>query len=569
MIKFKKVRYRNFLAVGDRFTEIDLDRSPTTLVTGHNGSGKTTILEAIVYGLYGKPYRPIKVGGLVNSINKKQLVVEVEFQIGTKQYKVVRGQKPKVFEIYVDGELVEADAAAKDYQARLEAILGMDYRLFTQVVILNKARFVPFMALSAGDRRKVVEDILDIGIFSGMNEATKKKLSEWRNVASDLDYNRDMKKKDVELQERLIAQAQANVDSQIEDRQAKSEELRRKIDSENDEAVSLNDTVQALLSGLTDKAEVSSTLNDLQMKTLKIIANKEKEDEVIEFFSKDSCPTCEQAIGEELKKEKLETAEHRRKLFSDGIDQIHEMAKKYADRYREIEKVDAEIEELNRKLQNCQASVKYMSDELARNEFEIKKLQEKSSDTSENEQILTELKVELEKIESEYQEAKEEQKAYENLLTILKDNGVKAQIIKQHLPMINKAITKYLQDMGFNINFHLDENFNESFLSGNRGDFSYYNLSDGQKLRVDLAILFAWIDVAASKNSVNTNILFLDEILEAMDFDGIQLFLGLCRERLKNKNLYVISQRGDELKDNFRSEISFQLQDGFTTIKTV
>lgn len=564
-IIFKKVRYKNFLAVGDRFIEVDLTRSKTTLVTGHNGAGKTTILEGIVYGLYGKPYRNIKLGGLINRINKKNSVVEVEFQIGTREYKVVRGQKPKVFEIYEDGELIEADAAAKDYQARLEAVLGMDYRLFTQIVILNKARFVPFMALSAPDRRKVVEDILDIGIFTTMNQVAKEKLGVVKNKVSDLEYTRDMKKKDIDLQKALIEQAKSNTEAQVTAHKTALARCEADLGPLEDLIAADLASVDEYLKTITDSGSARSLFDDLKTKAIKVTGHINTAKKSREFFEQSSCPTCNQELSAELKESKLTEFGNKIDTYTDGLSQIKEKASEVSSRLKEIEAVESAVSELKNVIRENQFQAKIFRDNIQRALKEIERLTNKNSDVSQNERILAELESELESLNSELEELVKDRQALNNIQIILKDNGVKAEIIKQHMPLVNKSINEYLHQIGFVVNFFLDENFEEDFKNGD--DFSYFNLSDGQKLRVDLAILLAWIEVAASKNSAHCNLLFLDEILEAMDLDGLNLFMRLVRNKLTDKNLFVISQRGPELQDHFRSEITFKLNNGFTQLE--
>ena len=561
------MRWKNFLSTGNQFTEIQLDRNNTTLVIGENGSGKSTILDALCFGLFGKPFRNINKGQLVNSVNNGSCEVEVDFKIGTKSFKVIRSIKPNMFEIYINGKMYNQDANARDYQKYLEQqILKLNYRSFTQVVILGSSTFIPFMQLKARQRRDVVEDILDIQIFSLMNMLLKQKLKTIQEHQRDANYNVDLTTEKIELQNKYIEDVKKNKDKligekstvlngneeEIHSRQKKIGELKQANKELGFNTTNLNDS--------TDKVQklkgIDATLKEKRSSTKKYIT----------FFEEnDDCPTCEQHIDETFKKNMIVTKKGEHDKFDNGIQELSEELKRQEDLLEAINSYIAMIRENDAEIGKITYSIKEMEKFNTNLQSEIEQLQLGEVNKEDLDKIKA-LRKSLKSFEKQHQELREEQTYAEAARSMLMDTGIKTKIIKQYLPIMNKLINTYLTAMEFYINFTLNENFEETIKSRHRDEFTYASFSEGEKMRIDLALLFTWRAVAKMKNSTNTNLLILDEIFDSsLDSTGTDEFLKILNT-LDGENVFVISHKQDVLVDKFRSTIRFDKVKNFSHI---
>ena len=561
------MRWKNFLSTGNQFTEIQLDRNNTTLVIGENGSGKSTILDALCFGLFCKPFRNINKGQLVNSVNNGSCEVEVDFKIGTKSFKVIRSIKPNMFEIYNNGKMYNQDANARDYQKYLEQqILKLNYRSFTQVVILGSSTFIPFMQLKARQRRDVVEDILDIQIFSLMNMLLKQKLKTIQEHQRDANYNVDLTTEKIELQNKYIEDVKKNKDKligekstvlngneeEIHSRQKKIGELKQANKELGFNTTNLNDS--------TDKVQklkgIDATLKEKRSSTKKYIT----------FFEEnDDCPTCEQHIDETFKKNMIITKQSEHDKFDNGIQELSEELKRQEDLLEAINSYIAMIRENDAEIGKITYSIKEMEKFNTNLQSEIEQLQLGEVNKEDLDKIKA-LRKSLKSFEKQHQELREEQTYAEAARSMLMDTGIKTKIIKQYLPIMNKLINTYLTAMEFYINFTLNENFEETIKSRHRDEFTYASFSEGEKMRIDLALLFTWRAVAKMKNSTNTNLLILDEIFDSsLDSTGTDEFLKILNT-LDGENVFVISHKQDVLVDKFRSTIRFEKVKNFSHV---
>lgn len=569
MIEFKSVEWKNLLSTGNSPTKVLLNKSTTTLIIGKNGEGKSTILDALCFSLFGKPFRNINKGQLVNSINGKNCLVTVEFSIGVKNYKVVRGIKPNKFEIYVNDELLNQDAAAKDYQKVLEQqILKLNYKTFTQVVILGSASFVPFMQLSSSQRREVIEDILDIRIFSTMNQLLKEKVSDTKSEIAQIENAIANAKTKVDAQKAIIktiSDAKADNIRSIQDKIASNSAEVDKTQSEVDALiVQIND----LKNKIEGKEQIEEDIDKAKSVRSKLLQKTETCEHNKEFFgSHDVCPSCAQTIDEEYKQGILkgyeeDLAEHNAKLVElDNI--LASLTAKLA----AYNKVVSAIADLNIELSTKNSAVTFLNKQIAAldREIESHKTDTKNVD-DERVKLRTLAEDAMQKINAKT--ALQEHRNLEEVASILlKDTGIKTAIIREYLPVMNKLINKYLQAMDAYIHFELDENFNETVKSRFRDEFTYASFSEGEKMRIDLSILFTWRQIAKMKNSVNTNLLLLDEIFDSsLDAAGTDYFVNLMNQFGDNTNTFVISHKGDQLFDKFRSVIKFEKRNDFSVM---
>jgi len=561
------VRWKNFLSTGNQFTEIQLDRNPTTLIIGENGSGKSTVLDALCFGLFGKPFRNINKPQLLNSVNGSNCEVEVDFKIGTKSFKVIRSIKPNVFEIYINGKMYNQDANSRDYQKYLEQqILKLNYRSFTQVVILGSSTFIPFMQLKARHRREVVEEILDIQIFSLMNMLLKQKLKSIQENQRDATYNIDLTTEKIELQNQYIDDVKKNKkklitektslvnsnEEEIHTRQKKVDDLKQVNEDLGFDTTHLKDTTEKVqkLKG------IDATLKEKRSSTKKYI----------DFFKEnDDCPVCEQHIDETFKKNMIATKQTEHDKFDNGIQELSEELKKQEDLLAAINSYIGKIRENDAEIGKISYSIKEMERFNTTLRSEIEQLQsgEVSKDDMEK---LKKLKKSLKSYQKQHQGLREEQTYAEAARSMLMDTGIKTKIIKQYLPIMNKLINTYLTAMEFYVNFTLNENFEETIKSRHRDEFTYASFSEGEKMRIDLALLFTWRAVAKMKNSTNTNLLILDEIFDSsLDSTGTDEFLKILNT-LDGENVFVISHKQDVLVDKFRSTIRFEKVKNFSHI---
>ena len=570
MILFQKIRWKNFLSTGASFTEINFTKSTNTLIVGQNGAGKSTILDALCFGLFGKPFRKINKPQLLNSINGREAIVEVEFNIGQKRYKVIRGIKPNVFEIYLNDVLLNQDAAAKDYQDILEKnILKLNYKSFTQVVILGSASFVPFMQLSAADRRTIIEDLLDIQIFSSMNSIVKEKLSGLKDSITKSKYDIKLVEEKINLQVQNIEQNKKNNDAEIDKKKAEIKSSKEQLTQLNKDIELINKHIEVLQNKVGDKKEKldkkSKSLFQIKGKVQTNIDRNQKE---IDFYENNhDCPTCKQPITSEWKDSQVKEKTEKINTQRAGIQEIESELQNVTDELNSITTIISHINAHNGEVIKNTSTITAINDYIGKLNREITELTNRSVNTEGSDLKLNELKTQLEEFSKSYEEQLIEKNYYEFAGTLLKDGGIKSRIIKQYLPIMNKLINKYLTAMDFFVNFNINENFEETIKSRHRDEFSYANFSEGEKMRIDLALLFTWRQIAKLKNSTNTNLLILDEVFDSsLDTVGTEEFLKLINEMGTDTNVFVISHKGDQLFDKFRSVIKFEKKNNFSRI---
>ena len=571
MIIFKSVEWKNFLSTGNSPNKVLLDKSPTTLIIGKNGEGKSTILDALCFSLFGKPFRNINKGQLVNSINGKGCVVTIEFSIGPRNYKIVRGIKPNIFEIYLNDELINQDAASRDYQKVLEQqILKLNYKTFTQVVILGSASFVPFMQLSSSQRRDVIEDILDIRIFSTMNQILKEKAQETKDAIQKIDTEVTAAKTKVEAQNAIIKTISEAKADNIRSIQTKISNSLKEIEQTQSDADVLVGQIRILKNQASDKDKIKEDLtkaNQLQQRLLQKVETCEHH---MEFFGgHDVCPSCNQDISEQYKESILKDLNEKLSEQNSKVDELNAVHTKLQEKLSSINEVLQEISDKNIDLSTKNSSITLLNRQIKEAEAEVLKIQSDTTNIDEEKNKLKTLAQDaISKINQKT--ALQEHRNLEEVANILlKDTGIKTAIIREYLPIMNKMINKYLNAMDAYIHFDLDESFNEIVKSRHRDDFTYASFSEGEKMRIDLAILFTWRQIAKMKNSVNTNLLLLDEIFDSsLDTAGTDYFLNLMNTFGENSNIFVISHKGDQLFDKFRSVIKFEKRNDFSLIAT-
>jgi DNA repair exonuclease SbcCD ATPase subunit len=570
MILFQKIRWRNFLSTGASFTEVDFTRSTNTLIIGHNGAGKSTILDALCFGLFGKPFRKINKPQLLNSINGRDALVEVEFDIGQKKYKIVRGIKPNVFEIYCNSVLLNQDAAAKDYQEILEKnILKLNYKSFTQVVILGSASFVPFMQLSSSDRRTIIEDLLDIQIFSSMNVVLKDKMSSLKENMTKGRYAIELIEEKIAMQLTNIEEHKKHNDDEITKKKEDVDVSKKQLKNILKQVELINKHIVVLTSKVGDKKEKlekkSKSLFTLQGK---VESNIKKNVKDIEFYEhNDSCPTCKQSIESNFKSLQVEERKTKVATQQSGLEEISTELKKVTDEMQNVSVVIKHINDHSNEITKHNATMAAISNYIVKTQKEITELSVKYDDVEVDNIKLRDLRTDLIMHTEAQQEGSEAKQYYDYAAALLKDTGIKTKIIKQYLPIMNKLINKYLTAMDFFVNFNINENFEETIKSRHRDEFSYANFSEGEKMRIDLALLFTWRQIAKLKNSTNTNLLILDEVFDSsLDTVGTEEFLKLIHEMGTDTNVFVISHKGDQLFDKFRSVIKFEKKNNFSRI---
>jgi len=567
MIHFETVRWKNFLSTGNNFTEIQLDRNSTTLIIGENGAGKSTILDALCFGLFGKPFRNINKPQLLNSVNASAAVVEVEFRIGTKKVKVIRGIKPNVFEIHVNGNLYNQDANSRDYQKYLEQqILKLNYRSFTQVVILGSSTFIPFMQLKSKHRREVVEEILDIQIFSLMNMLLKQKLKTISDDIREMNYQMELIKEKVELQEKYIDDVKKNKDKLIAEKTNLIGGNEEEIFSKKSAINKIQQENDNLLSQISDNDKVKKGYNKLRDIKSTLVEKHKAHSKVVDFFENNSdCPTCQQHIDEIFKQEMVSDKQKDVTKFSNGLKELEDELKKSKERQKEISDIADKIRENEVQMAKDNSSVVQLEKFNSTLQSEIAQLETGDVSKSDYERM-KELKESLKSTEERKSKLREDLTYSEAAKNMLQDTGIKTKIIKQYLPIMNRLINTYLTSMEFYVNFTLNESFEETIKSRYRDEFTYDSFSEGEKMRIDLALLFTWRAVAKMKNSTNTNLLMLDEIFDSsLDGTGTDEFLKILNT-LGDENIFVISHKQDALADKFRSTIKFNKIKNFSHV---
>jgi len=565
MIIFEKVRWKNFLSTGNQFTEIDLNRNETTLIIGENGAGKSTVLDALCFSLFGKPFRTISKSQLVNTVNAMETVVEIEFSIASRRYKVIRGIKPNKFEIWQNDVMLNQEANSRDYQKILEQqILKLNYRSFTQVVILGSSTFVPFMQLKAKFRREVVEDLLDIKIFSMMNMILKQRLKDLVVELQEVEYNYKLSGEKISMQKTYIEDIKNNAGVIIESKQNDYHSNSIMLDEKVNNKKTLEETQKTLFESVTDQINVES--KDVKLKDLRstLIEKQKEKDKMIAFFEKhDDCPVCTQDIPKDFKSEMIVTKEKEKKEIVNGLTKMEEELDKTQSRLSEIVKVTNEIQDNSIQIAQLNTSIKELEKFQERLSNEITELEKSTINNSDEEKLKT-LQEEFDTIEKNRKDLKEEKIYKEATRAMLQDTGIKTKIIKQYLPIMNQLINKYLASMEFYVNFTLNENFDETIKSRFRDNFNYASFSEGEKMRIDLALLFTWRAIAKMKNSTNTNLLILDEIFDSsLDSAGTDEFLKILNT-LEGENVFVISHKQDVLVDKFKHTLKFEKNKNFS-----
>ena len=568
MIYFKKLRWRNFLSTGNQFIEVDMNKSASTLIIGKNGSGKSTLLDALCFVLFNRPFRNIKKEQLVNSINNNDCEIQCEFSIGNKEYKIIRGIKPNIFDIYCNGELLNQDASTIDYQKTLEQnIMKLNYRSFIQVVILGSSSYEPFMHLRARHRREVVEEILDIRVFTHMDILLRQKQAELNKAVTDVSHRYDLMKEKFELQNNHFIQLQNRDESDITERKDKIKQDEQDKKLYNDKLTILNEKIVQNKIDLVDEDKAKEDVNTLAKLEAKIETNLLNHKKNLEFFENNSkCPTCTQDIGVELRTEKLAEEKARIIKLETGLKELLNEIIKTETKVNEYAKINEHIGELGIEIAKIDTSITELNRHSTRIQEEINKLTYDTTNTESIQMELSVIKVQLTEIESEKDRVVNDKKYIDIAREILNDTGVKANIIKKNLPIMNQLINDHLQHMDFFVNFHLNEEFEETIKSRNRDTFNYNNFSEGEKMRIDLALLFTWRNIAKLKNSVNTNILILDEIFDSsLDGQGTDDFFKILKS-LQKENVFIISHKGDIMFDKFTNIIKFEKHQNFTRL---
>jgi DNA repair exonuclease SbcCD ATPase subunit len=571
MIIFKKVTMRNFFSVGNSPVEINLDTHKKTLVIGKNGASKSScMLDSIVFALYGKPFRKTNKPNIVNSINKSGLLVELEFSIGSRNYKVVRGIKPGIFEIYQNGVLINQDAKTKDYQEYLEKyILKTNYKSFINVVILGSARYTPFMSMSASDRRAIIEELLDIQIFSTMNVLLKDKASKLKEDLATQNYNIDLTKEKIDLQKQNIQEHKDKTKEQIKQKLEEIDKSNIQIEKSQKDIELIQKHITVLENKIKDKTSVETKRNKLISIESKIETNLKKLKKDSEFYEiNDSCPTCKQSIDQEHKEKQLTGNRIKLEEFNTGLEKLSSDVVSLEQRLLEIKNINNHIQEHQSEIVRINASIIAIQNYIKKELVQINQISETFDNFEENNERLNSLFGELSKYEVVKEELTETKRYYDFSSVLLKDGGIKTRIIKQYLPIMNKLINTYLSKLNFFVNFNINENFEEVIKSRYRDEFKYENFSEGEKLRIDLSILFSFRQIAKMKNSVNTNLLIMDEILDgSLDLEGADQFFDLIDSLDNNTNIVVISHRGDQLGDKFDRTLKFEKKKNFTRMQ--
>ena len=568
MIYFNKVKYKNLLSSGNNFTEINLDTHQTTLILGENGAGKSTLLDALCFGLYGKGFRNLKKDLLINSINQKDLMVEVYFTIGKKKYKVIRGAKPNKFELYVNDVMVNQDATVRDYQEYLETnILKMSYRSFTQVAILGSANFTPFMQLKARDRRKLVEDLLDISIFSTMSDILKKKIQTHKVDVSENQHEINILEERIQGLHKQVEALEENRDSKIKKFESTIEETQNNINTLLSKVDEETKNVVEKKSIISDKNTTEDRLKQTLELERKLEDARKKAITDGQFYEEnDECPTCKQGLDEEHKKQHIAERQEKAKEIESALVEIETTIEKCKDRIDEINLVQDAIEEIQRTIGLHQTEIVSNQKYITKLQKEIEDLQNEvaGGDVS---SIIEDNEDKLDILYTKKESLSEQGHYFEIAQMLLRDQGVKQKIIKQYVPIMNKLINKYLAQLEFFVGFEIDESFEETIKSRFRDVFKYDNFSQGEKMRIDLALLFTWRSVAKMKNSVNTNLLILDEVFDSsLDTSGTDDFMKLLNTLTEKTNAFIISHKGDALHDKFETTLRFEKHKNFSRI---
>ena len=568
MILFRKIKWKNLLSTGNHFTEIQFDKSPSTLIVGSNGAGKSTMLDALCFVLFGKPFRSVNKPLLLNSINGKDCLVEVEFNSGNKHYKIVRGIKPNVFEIWQDGEMINQDAAVRDYQEYLEKfILKLNYKSFTQIVILGSASFTPFMQLSASDRRAIIEELLDIQVFSAMNNILKDKITMNKDATITKKYDIDLAEQKYSLQKKHIDELKQNNEDKVKEYEGEISGSANTISTLAEQIELFSNEVRQLQILVNAKAETEAKVKKITKLESQIESNLSKFRKDINFFQhNDDCPTCRQAIAMEFKEKELTLLGTKVTECDHGLQELEKKLLDEQSKLNSINETQKQIQALQIEIATKNTTITETNKYIKRLEKQIGDLKLNKSSTDKEEQELSIINESLSQLKQHLRTLIDEKTYYEVASGLLKDTGIKTKIIKQYLPIINKLVNKYLASFDFFVNFNLDESFKETIKSRHRDDFTYDSFSEGEKQKIDLALLFSWRAVAKLKNSANTNLLILDEVFDSsLDANGTEYLMTIL-QMLEGTNVFVISHKGDILQDKFRNVIRFEKVKNFSRI---
>ena len=568
MILFETIRWRNFLSTGNHFTEVNFTKTENTLIIGNNGAGKSTILDALTFVLFGKSFRNINKPQLVNSINEKDCLVEIEFKISSSEFKIRRGIKPAIFEIYKNGELFNQDASSSEQQKWFEqSVLKMNFKSFTQIVILGSSNFVPFMQLSAANRREVIEDLLDIKIFSSMTNIVKEKIRTVRDDVRTLTLKKESLQDKVRMQNEFIQEIESRSKEDITTKKGSISTLMEEVSEYMEQNTKTQTTIesrtkeQEKVIGAADKLSKLNTLKGQITQKVTTITEEHK------FFNENTvCPTCHQDIEEEFRVNRISDVQNRAKELKDGYVKLEETIKFEKERERQFNVLSKEITKLTHGISQNNTRIASHQRRIQDLESEIQRITDQLQNSSTEYEKLTKFQEDLEKSDTDLSEKKETIAYYDFTQSLLKDSGVKSKIIQKYLPLINKQVNRYLQMMDFYINFTLDEEFNESIESPIHENFSYTSFSEGERQRIDLALLFTWREVAKFKNSTNTNLLIMDEIFDSsLDGFGVEEFLKIVKYVIEDSNTFIISHKTD-LHDKFDNVVKFEKFKGFSRI---
>ena len=566
MICFKQIKWRNFLSTGNQWTEVELDKDSTTLIIGTNGAGKSTVLDALTFVLFNKPFRKINKPQLLNSTNEKDCLVEIEFSIDSTEWMVRRGMKPNIFEIHRNGQALDQAADVGTQQKWLEQnVLKMNYKSFTQIVILGSSTFVPFMQLPVSSRREVIEDLLDIKIFSAMNNIIKDKIRLIREDVRTLELKKTSLKEKVEMQENFIEELEKRGKDAIKEKKSKIDKLLKLQEDSSEESVSINSKIEELNSSMEDFSGATAKLKKLGNLKGKISNKVSTITKEHKFFNENTvCPTCTQTIEEEFRLNRITDAQTKARELQSGFQELEDAIQKEEERERQFLSLSKEVTKLTNEISQNNIKISGYQRQVRDLESEIQTVTAQLENRNSEHEKLAQFNDNLRETYDSLGEKKQNIQYHDFAYSLLKDGGVKTKIIKKYLPLINQQVNKYLQMMDFYINFKLDEEFNETVQSPIHEDFSYASFSEGEKMRIDLALLFTWREVARFKNSVNTNLLIMDEVFDSsLDGFGTDEFLKIIRYVIKGANIFVISHK-DGLQDKFESVIRFEKVKGFS-----
>ena len=567
MILFKKLRWKNFLSTGNFFTELDLNKHNTTLIVGENGAGKSTILDALSFALFGKAFRNVNKPQLINSITQKGLVVEVEFDIGNSKYKIARGLKPALFEVYMNGALLNQSAEMKDYQEILEkSILKINHKSFCQVVVLGSATFQPFMQLPAGRRREIIEDLLDLQIFTTMNGLLKEKVAANNEKTADILSEQKVINEKIKLIREHILEKQNNNDQILDEKLTRIEETTALIEEASEQVKSINDRIVQLTKETEQMDCLSRKIEKIKKLRIQLDHKIEAMKGDIDFLKEhENCPTCKQNIEEQFRTTTITEKETQIKTIEDNYPELIKQFNETNEQIKQIMELQSQITDNKMEQHQLKTRINSWMQYIDTLETEIKSITKKTQE--EDDTKITDLEKELEEFQVKFNELAEEKNILAAASMLLKDGGIKARIIKQYVPVINRLINKYLSAMDFFVQFELDEEFNETIKSRFRDEFSYASFSEGEKMRINLAILFTWRAVAKLRNSISTNLLIMDEVFDSsLDSNGTEEFMKILNQLTQDTNTFIISHKGDQLVDKFANVIRFEKKQNFSKI---